>query len=125
MRWEVLVADAVEVWLDGLIRNDLRTFELVAAAIDKLEDEGPGLGWPLVDTVRGSRHPNMKELRPGSTRSSELRILFAFDLERHALLLVAGDKAGNWQGWYRENIPIADERFAQHQAELKKRPEDR
>ncbi|HRD61156.1 MAG TPA: type II toxin-antitoxin system RelE/ParE family toxin [Nocardioides sp.] len=53
------------------------------------------------------RH-NMKELRPSAT---SVRILFIFDPERQAVLLVAGDKAGNWSGWYDENIPIADDRY--------------
>jgi hypothetical protein len=53
----------------------------------------------------------MKELRPGSTGPSEVRILFIFDPERRAVLLVAGDKRGRWQKWYRENISIADRRY--------------
>jgi len=56
----------------------------------------------------------MKELRPGSSGKSELRILFAFNPEREAILLVAGDKAGNWKPWYKENLPIADKRFMEH-----------
>lgn len=61
----------------------------------------------------------MKEVRPGSSGRSELRILFAFDPGRRAILLVAGDKAGNWQKWYGTNIPLADERYAQHVDRLK------
>jgi hypothetical protein len=53
----------------------------------------------------------MKELRPGSSGRSEIRILFAFDPKRRAILLIAGDKAGRWKQWYELNIPIADERF--------------
>ena len=60
----------------------------------------------------------MKELRPPSSGSTEIRLLFAFDPRREAIFLVAGDKAGNWDGWYREMIPVADERFARHLAEL-------
>lgn len=56
----------------------------------------------------------MKELRPGSSGRSELRALFAFDRDREAIVLVAGDKAGNWTKWYRVDIPIADERFDEH-----------
>jgi DNA-binding XRE family transcriptional regulator len=56
----------------------------------------------------------MKELRPGSRGRSEVRILFAFDPRRRAIMLTAGDKSRNWQRWYRTNIPIADERFDQH-----------
>lgn len=60
----------------------------------------------------------MKELRPGSTGRTEIRVLFAFDLERRAILLVGGDKSDNWAGWYKVNIPIADDRFDEHQDKL-------
>lgn len=110
MMWTVDV-ELVEGWLSGL---DLSSYEQVVAALELLAERGPQLGRPLVDTVVGSRHKNMKELRPGSSGRSELRVLFAFDPERRAILLVAGDKAGNWAKWYRMNIPIADERFADH-----------
>ena len=56
----------------------------------------------------------MKELRPASARATEVRILFAFDSEREAIFLVAGDKSGNWEGRYREAIPLADRRYAEH-----------
>jgi predicted XRE-type DNA-binding protein len=56
----------------------------------------------------------MKELRPGSIGSSEVRILFAFDPIRRAVLLVAGDKSGNWRGWYNTAIPLADDRYDAH-----------
>lgn len=56
----------------------------------------------------------MKELRPGSAGRSEVRILFAFDPSRAAILLVAGDKSGDWQGWYRKAIPVADRRYNEH-----------
>lgn len=67
-----------------------------------------------MDTVTASRHRNMKELRPGSSGRSELRVLFAFDPERRAVTLVAGDKAGNWTRWYKKNIPVADDLFDDH-----------
>lgn len=79
------------------------------------------LGRPLVDSVQGSRHRNMKELRPGSTGRTEVRVLFAFDRERRAILLVGGDKSNDWSGWYKVNIPIADERYAEHQAQIVQR----
>ena len=60
----------------------------------------------------------MKEIRPGSSGRSELRVLFAFDPERKAILLVAGNKAGRWKQWYKDNIPIADDRFDAHLAGL-------
>jgi len=50
---------------------------------------------------------------------SELRVLFAFDPKRKAILLIAGDKAGNWKKWYLDNIPVADNRFNNHLKKLK------
>jgi hypothetical protein len=67
-----------------------------------------------VDSIVGSRHKNMKELRPGSSGRSEVRILFAFDPQRRAIMLLAGDKHGAWQKWYRANIRIADDRYDKH-----------
>ncbi|MCT1908180.1 type II toxin-antitoxin system RelE/ParE family toxin [Brachybacterium paraconglomeratum] len=108
--WQVDIA-AIADWLRAL-DDDSR--EQVVAAVELLEEHGPHLGRPLVDTVSGSRHRRMKELRPGSSGSSELRILFAFDPGRQAILLVAGDKSGNWKSWYRRNIPLADDLFDEH-----------
>lgn len=78
----------------------------MTAAIDRLADDGPSLGRPLVDTIKGSRHNNMKELR-----ARTVRILFVFDPRRQAVLLVAGDKRGEWSRWYRKAVPLADDRY--------------
>lgn len=86
-----------------------------------LGEHGPQLGRPIVDTVSRSRHRNMKELRPGSSGRTELRLLFAFDPQRRAIFLVAGDKAGNWQRWYTKNIPVADDLFDTHLRDLKEK----
>jgi hypothetical protein len=77
-------------------------------------EEGPALGRPLVDRIQGSRIHHLKELRPGSAGRSEIRVLFAFDPTRSALLLLGGDKAGNWQRWYRENIPLAEQLYLEY-----------
>jgi hypothetical protein len=119
--WQVLLVEEVAEWFNDLTRNDPRTADLVEDAVDRLAVEGPTLGRPLVDRIKGSRHHNMKELRPGSTGSSEVRILFAFDPVRRAVLLVAGDKSGNWRGWYEKAIPMADDRYDAHLAELETR----
>jgi hypothetical protein len=74
-----------------------------------LQQRGPGLGRPYVDTVIGSRHPNMKELRPGT-----IRVLFAFDPTRTAILLIGGDKRDRWQAFYAEMIPLADDLLDEH-----------
>ncbi len=61
---------------------------------------------------------NLKELRPVSSGESEVRILFVFDPVRQMVLLVAGDKSGNWKGWYEASIPLAEARYAEHLAAL-------
>lgn len=111
---EVMWSVDIELIAGWLASLDQGSREQVVAAIELLEDRGPQLGRPVVDTVSRSQHRNMKELRPGSSGRSELRILFAFDPERQAILLIAGDKAGNWQRWYKKNIPLADNLFDEH-----------
>jgi hypothetical protein len=119
--WEILLVEEVAEWFDDLTKNDPGTADLVEDAIDRLAAAGPALGRPLVDRIHGSRHHNMKELRPGSTGTSEVRILFAFDPVRQAILLVAGDKAGRWQRWYDMAIPLADDRYDDHLADRETR----
>ncbi len=69
------------------------------------------MGRPLVDRIKGSKIHALKELRPGSGRGSEVRILFVFDPQRQAVLLVAGDKSGQWRQWYTDTIPVAEQRY--------------
>lgn len=114
-QWQVGFHPECEAWAGALGQDDA---EALLAAIRVLRDQGPALGRPLVDTIQGSRHSNMKELRPGSTGRTEIRVLFAFDVERKAILLVGGDKSTDWAGWYAHNIPVADARFDEHQASL-------
>jgi hypothetical protein len=111
MEWEVVLLEEVESWYRTLLDEDNESAELVAAAINLLETDGPNLGRPLVDRVKGSDLHNLKELRPGSRGLSEVRIIFIFDPERRAVLLVAGDKSEQWTEWYRENIPLAESRY--------------
>jgi hypothetical protein len=87
MRWKTERTDEFEKWWERLAEADEPS---IAIAVEKLEKGGPGVGWPLVDTVRGSKHPNMKELRPTGT----IRVFFAFDPRRKAVFLIGGDKAG-------------------------------
>ena len=111
MEWEVVLLEEVESWYRTLLEEDNESAELVAAAINLLETDGPNLGRPLVDRVKGSDLHNLKELRPGSRGLSEVRLIFIFDPERRAVLLVAGDKSEQWTEWYRENIPLAESRY--------------
>jgi hypothetical protein len=109
--WDIYLTDEVRAWLDALQGSDPRTADPVDDAIYALSCSGPALGRPLVDTIAGSAIRNMKELRPGSSGSSEIRILFAFDPGRSAILLIAGDKAGKWARWYTEAIPRAEQLY--------------
>lgn len=107
----------IEDWLDEL---DEKTVIHVFSALEVLRENGPALGRPLVDTLEGSRRHNMKELRPASSGTTTVRILFAFDPDRKAIMLLGGDKSKGrsskkkWAGWYREAIPRAEEIYEQH-----------
>jgi len=87
-------------------------------AISRLEQVGPTLGRPYADTIRNSRFKNMKELRVSS--QGALRVLFAFDPERRAVLLLDGDKSkdSRWNDWYVDAIQRADNLFQQHLRKL-------
>jgi hypothetical protein len=100
--WEINLTDQLVEWFFALGDVERRQ---ITAAIDELEARGPALGRPFVDRIKGSRHHNMKELR---SVGGNIRVLFAFDPSREAVLLIGGDKTGRWQRWYEENIPIAD-----------------
>lgn len=113
----VIDVEIIADWLTGEL--DDNTYDQVVAALEILAEHGPGLGRPLVDSITGSRHKNMKELRPGSSGRSEVRILFAFDPRRRAIMLLAGDKQGAWSKWYRKNVPVADDRYDEHLQTLK------
>ena len=116
--WDVEFVPDVEQWYLGLVESDPATAALIEQAVDRLAEDGPMLGRPLVDRIKRSGHHNMKELRPASTAASEVRILFVFDPRRTAVLLVAGDKAGQWNRWYEQAIPVADRRYDEHLATL-------
>jgi hypothetical protein len=115
--WSVKVTEEYAGWFSALIKEDLASAVQVAQAVAALREEGPALGRPLVDRIQGSKVHHLKELRPGSAGRSEIRVLFAFDPTRSALLLLGGDKAGNWQRWYRQNIPIAEQLYVEYTIE--------
>jgi hypothetical protein len=113
MAWEIVLLDEVDDWFLDLARRAPQTAAEVEAAIDMLAIDGPATGRPLVDRIKDSGYHNLKELRPTLSEHSTVRILFIFDPARQAVLLVAGDKAGNWKGWYKKNIPVAERRYKQ------------
>ncbi len=121
MEWEILMTSQVEGFLDEIYEVDKETHRLVNQAILVLERNGPAEGRPLVDSIAVSQIANMKELRPPSTGRTEIRILFVFDPWRSAILLVAGDKSGRWNHWYRVAIPEAERSYELY---LKEREEE-
>ena len=116
-RWTVEIGDEFEPEFNEL-HEDVRTEVLALSRV--LQQFGPQLGRPRVDTLNGSRHANMKELR-FSAADGEWRVAFAFDPKRKAILLVAGDKSGvSEEKFYRQLIAKADERFDAHLNRLSK-----
>jgi hypothetical protein len=114
MNWQVIFHDQFEpefVALSAGVQDELLAHALL------LRDYGPGLGRPTVDTLKGSKHSNMKELR--FRQGKEVwRVAFAFDPSRQAVLLVAGDKSGADQRlFYKRLIDKADSRLTQHLAQ--------
>jgi hypothetical protein len=115
--WKVDAA-LIEDWLD---EQDRKTVIQILTALKELERCGPALGRPLVDTVKGSRIKNLKELRPGSSGLSKMRILFVFDPRRQAVMLVGGDKRNRWVKWYAQAIPEAERRYFAYLEKLTER----
>jgi hypothetical protein len=114
-RWVVEISDEFSLEFQAL-HEDVQTEILALARL--LRQFGPQLGRPRVDTLKGSRHTNMKELR-FSAAKGEWRVAFAFDPKRRAILLVAGDKSGiSERRFYRDLIRMADDRFNSHLARL-------
>lgn len=107
MAWEINVTAEFVAWYRGLDDGgDGPDSARVRAAVEAIEARGPALGRPLADRIEGSRHHNMKELRP---RGGHLRVLFAFDPRREAVLLVGGDKREDWTARYERMVPLADD----------------
>jgi len=120
VRWTIEIAEEFDPEFDALhenVRAEILALSLV------LEQFGPQMGRPRVDTLKGSRHANMKELR-FSANDGEWRVAFAFSPKRKGILLVAGDKSGgSQQRFYRELIRKADLRFDAHLRRLENEKE--
>lgn len=107
--WTVITTDLFNEWLE---QQDESTQEKVLAALVVLQQHGPNLGRPLVDTVYDSKFTHMKELRV-QHRGKPLRAFFAFDPLRQAIVLCIGDKCGN-KRFYKEMLLIAEEQYRFH-----------
>jgi hypothetical protein len=115
VNWTVFFQDEFDSEFQALAKG--LQDELLAHAL-LLSQFGPSLGRPAVDTLKGSKHANMKELRFG-WQAEVWRVAFAFDPNRQAVLLVAGDKGGaDQKRYYRRLIGLADARFDRHLASL-------
>ena len=113
--WHVATTVEFDVWFAKL--NEDAKVEIMAK-VELLKLLGPRLGRPHADTLNGSKHANMKELR-ADTVGQVLRIAFAFDPERVGILLVAGDKSGVKQRrFYKRLLEKANELFDAHLAKL-------
>lgn len=115
MSWEVEFTDEFEAWYVELTPAQQ---ERVDAAVELLQERGPALPRPLVDTLTSARIPNLKELRVH--QDGYLRILFVFDPRRTAILLLGGDKTGRWAAWYRVAIPQAERLYEIYLDELRR-----
>ena len=114
--WSIETTDTFDKWFDALDDTDRTN---VLASMIVLHERGPMLSRPYADTVKGSCHSNMKELRVQS-KGDPIRAFFAFDPKRKGILLCAGNKTGNDKRFYDEIIPIADREFTAHLEKLKK-----
>jgi len=113
--WEVEFTDEFEYWWNGLLEAEQIKID---AVIRLLEEFGPSLPYPMTSGVKGSRHSHMRELRI-QIQGKPFRVLYAFNPNRAAILLVGGDKTGDAR-WYEVNVPIADRLYDRHLLELKK-----
>jgi hypothetical protein len=107
--WEVEYTKEFEDWWHTLSETEQGK---VDARVQLLMERGPGLGFPFSSQVKSSRFPEMRELR-AQAGGDPLRMLYAFDPRRTAILLVAGDNTGD-DRWYEINVPLADRLFERH-----------
>lgn len=115
MAWDVEYTDAFETWWKYLSEDEQVE---ISAKVELLEEHGPTLPRPHADVITTSRHSNMKELR-AKVEDRHLRVLYAFDPRRTALLLIGGDKTGDPK-WYEKFVPMADELFDRHLEEVRR-----
>lgn len=112
--WTVEYTDEFERWWDRLDEGEQDSIDRVVLMLTRV---GPALTRPYADTIVGSRHSNMKELRI-QHGGEPYRVLFAFDPRRAAILLIGGRKTGD-KRWYDQMIPVADRLYDEHLRELR------
>ena len=112
-RWEVEYTDEWGAWFHSLSEESQ---DEVAAVVGLLERRGPHLRFPHSSGIEGSRHGHMRELRI-QVGGRPLRVLYAFDPRRVAILLVGGEKTGK-RRWYAEFVPAADRLYDEYLREI-------
>jgi hypothetical protein len=115
MEWVVEYTDEFGDWWSTLSEAEQSS---VDANVQNLERRGPNLPFPYSSGISGSRHPHMRELRVQSG-GTPLRVFYAFDPRRTAILLIGGDKTGD-KRFYERMIPLADRLYDEHLVELEK-----
>ena len=115
MAWDVEFTDEFGVWWDTLTEGAQDDIDRV---VGLLEERGPQLGYPYSSGVTTSRHAHMRELRV-QHQGRPVRVLYAFDPRRSAILLIGGDKTGQ-DRWYEEYVPIADALYDEHLETLRR-----
>jgi hypothetical protein len=113
--WEIEFTDEFGDWFKELTEDDQDAIDFT---VDLLIDQGPNLKFPHSSGIANSRHAHMRELRTQS-KGKPLRIFYAFDPRRSAILLIGGDKTGD-DRFYDRLIPIADALYDVHLTELRK-----
>ncbi len=114
MSWEVEYTDEFGQWWLGL---SPRQIDAVTAIVNLLMERGPHLPYPYSSGILSSRHGVMRELRVQSG-GRPIRIFYAFDPRRTAILLIGGDKTGN-DRFYNEYVPLADDLYSEYLNELR------
>lgn len=115
MAWNVEYTDEFGTWYDAL-REEIQ--DDIDRMVGVLEARGPQLPFPYSSGIEGSRHDHMRELRVQSG-GKPIRIFYAFDPRRTAILLIGGDKTGD-KRFYESMIPVVDRLYGDYIAELRK-----
>ena len=113
-RWEVEFTDEFDEWWASLSDAEQESVDAVVRLIERC---GPELGFPYSSGIASSRHGRMRELRI-QHQGRPLRVLYAFDPRRVAILLIGGDKTGN-DRWYDVAVPIADRLYDEHLQQIR------
>ncbi len=115
MEWDVLFTDEFGEWWDELTESEQ---EDVNASVILLQEKGPDLPFPYSSGVEQSNYSHMRELRIQHA-GRPYRVLYAFDPNRSAILLIGGDKTGD-EHWYDTYVPIADRLYGEHVTTIEK-----